>query len=288
MFWHHSGPSYQSSTKLIRKSLCSFNGQIALTGSRTLFNLAGEWLQMDSADPLEGWKASDVLTEGHKGGFPANDLYGALACHVEKILRDFCQQVTKVDLSIQLHQLDARELPKFLDDFDFDRVDVSNLTDGGWLGAETVLESFGPLLKRKSVNAHATITGLFLNAIHETEARQPKTDKDELKSVMLKMQKYLPVRPPFSEFDPDFLRWLMARDIFLDFDDIFDRYMMMVGFKNIAKKTAMCTKEKNSIIDKWPYRLKEKPGTEAAQREFDILQASGLTGCERYVEWTRA
>jgi hypothetical protein len=89
------------------------------------------------------WKGKQ-LHRGHEGGFPTNDLYGALACHVEKVLRDFCEQVIKVDLSIQLYQLDARELPKFFDDFDFDRVDVSNMMDRGCLAVETVLESFGP------------------------------------------------------------------------------------------------------------------------------------------------
>ena len=244
-------------------------------------------MQKDSADPLEGWKVSDVLHRGNEGGFPANDLYGALACHVEKILRDFCQQVTKVDLSIQLYQLDARELAKFLDDFDFDRVDVSNMTDRGWLGVETVLESFGPLLKRKNDNPHATITGLFLNAVPEVQEMQPIIGPG-FKSTMAKVEEYLPMGPPLSEFDPVFLRFLAAKDRFLDFDALFSRHMTEVGFGKIANKTTMCMKEKNTVIDKWPYRLREKPRTEAGRREFENLHASDLTGGERYVEWNRA
>ena len=46
-------------------------------------------------------------------------------------------------------------------------------------------------------------------------------------------------------------------------------------------------KEENTIIEKWPMRLKLSLPQPGAQEEFDILQASGHSGNERYVEWKR-
>jgi hypothetical protein len=46
-------------------------------------------------------------------------------------------------------------------------------------------------------------------------------------------------------------------------------------------------KEKHTIIEKWPFRLKLRPGQPGAQEEFDRLLAGGVTGKERYVEWKR-
>lgn len=46
-------------------------------------------------------------------------------------------------------------------------------------------------------------------------------------------------------------------------------------------------KEKHTVIEKWPFRLKLRPGQPGAQEEFDRLLAGGVSGKERYVEWKR-
>jgi hypothetical protein len=46
-------------------------------------------------------------------------------------------------------------------------------------------------------------------------------------------------------------------------------------------------KEKHTIIEKWPFRLKLRPGQPGAQEEFDRLLSGGMSGKERYVEWKR-
>jgi hypothetical protein len=46
-------------------------------------------------------------------------------------------------------------------------------------------------------------------------------------------------------------------------------------------------KETHTIIDKWPYRLKLRPGQPGAQEEFDRCISGGMSGKERYVEWKR-
>jgi hypothetical protein len=49
----------------------------------------------------------------------------------------------------------------------------------------------------------------------------------------------------------------------------------------IVKEVRLEMKEKNTVIEKWPMRLKK----EATKEDFDILNASGHMGSERYVEW---
>lgn len=46
-------------------------------------------------------------------------------------------------------------------------------------------------------------------------------------------------------------------------------------------------KEKHTIIEKWPFKLKLRPGQPGAQEEFDRLLGGGVSGKERYVEWKR-
>jgi hypothetical protein len=46
-------------------------------------------------------------------------------------------------------------------------------------------------------------------------------------------------------------------------------------------------KEKHTVIEMWPFRLKLRPGQPGAQEEFDRLLRGGVSGKERYVEWKR-
>lgn len=46
-------------------------------------------------------------------------------------------------------------------------------------------------------------------------------------------------------------------------------------------------KERHTIVDKWPLKLKKEPEEAGACEEFDMRLESGRTGRERYVEWVR-
>jgi hypothetical protein len=46
-------------------------------------------------------------------------------------------------------------------------------------------------------------------------------------------------------------------------------------------------KSRNSIVDKWPTRLKLRPKERGAQEEFNAAVASKLNGTEVYLEWQR-
>lgn len=63
----------------------------------------------------------------------------------------------------------------------------------------------------------------------------------------------------------------------------------MIDFKlsDIAQFIGVAMKEKHNIIEKWPFRLKLRPGQPGAQEEFDRILGGGVSGKERYVEWKR-
>jgi len=47
-------------------------------------------------------------------------------------------------------------------------------------------------------------------------------------------------------------------------------------------------KDEHTIIEKWPFRLKLQPGQHGGQEEFDRMLRGGVSGKERYAEWTRS
>lgn len=65
------------------------------------------------------------------------------------------------------------------------------------------------------------------------------------------------------------------------------RYMERLEFKKIEQYFNVRMKDPHTIIEKWPMRLKLRPGQAGAQEEFDLLLSSAHTGIERYVEWKR-
>lgn len=57
--------------------------------------------------------------------------------------------------------------------------------------------------------------------------------------------------------------------------------MKKVGFSDIEQVFGIKMKEPHTIIDKWPLKLKLKPGQKGAKEEFDLLVSSGHVGTER-------
>lgn len=58
-------------------------------------------------------------------------------------------------------------------------------------------------------------------------------------------------------------------------------------FSEAAQFLGAAVKEKHTIVEKWPFRLKLRPGQPSAQGEFERQLAGGVSGKERYVEWRR-
>ena len=58
-------------------------------------------------------------------------------------------------------------------------------------------------------------------------------------------------------------------------------------FSEAAQFIGAAMKEEHIVIEKWPFKLKLRPGQPRAQEEFDRLLGGGVSGKERYVEWKR-
>ena len=163
---------------------------------------------------------------------------------------------------------------------------VSNITDRGYLGPKITLATFGPLLKRKTENPNATIVALFLNAIHEVYSHHEFL-KSAL-STMERLRSYIPMTRDMlqasSRPNAAFVRFLSAEVLFRDFDGLFNRFKRESRLEEISKAVSLTMKSENTIVRPWPLRLR----TNATQREFDVRLASGHTGSEWYVEWKSA
>jgi hypothetical protein len=63
--------------------------------------------------------------------------------------------------------------------------------------------------------------------------------------------------------------------------------MKIQKFESAASEAGLKMKNKNTIVESWPSRLKLKPEHDGAQDEFDLLLSSSSSGVDRYVEWSK-
>jgi hypothetical protein len=63
--------------------------------------------------------------------------------------------------------------------------------------------------------------------------------------------------------------------------------MMALDFDKIERNSGMKMKSANTIIEKWPMRLKLRHGQRGAQEEFDAVMACSHNALNCYVEWKR-
>lgn len=76
----------------------------------------------DDADPLNGWSSKEV--EDSSSGPAAADIYGKLFYHVRTVLRAFLLRLSGLQVSFQLFQVDASDLPNHLEGGFFSRIEV--------------------------------------------------------------------------------------------------------------------------------------------------------------------
>ena len=81
---------------------------------------------LDSADPLEGWPIEEII---QKAPAAKNDIYGSLFFYLQDVLGLFCHRIGRLKVSIQLFQVDARQLPSIvgregMNQCSFDRIEV--------------------------------------------------------------------------------------------------------------------------------------------------------------------
>ncbi|KAK4237717.1 hypothetical protein C8A03DRAFT_44438 [Achaetomium macrosporum] len=288
---------FQSSSHRIAKKRFWEDGLLLPFGSRrndfqgpnpTFFQDTDAWPMYDNADPLNGWSLQEV--RDYPSGPATADIYGKLFYYLRAVLRAFAVRLSSLQVAFRLFQMDASDLATdHLESGSFDRIEVSNISDGGYLGIHRTLAVMVPLLQSPLANPHATLITLFMNAVDEN-----MTDADRIADMARhspatkRLLKYLPLKGmPNSQSDPELIKFIFARDSVATHDHIFDRVVKNFKFAEAAQFLGAAMKEKHTIIEKWRFRLKLRPGQPGAQEEFDRLLAGGVSGKERYVEWKR-
>ncbi|KAF2129720.1 hypothetical protein P153DRAFT_430843 [Dothidotthia symphoricarpi CBS 119687] len=260
------------------------------TPNPTFFQTS-DWPMKDSASPRQGWLYSDYVQYAPAA---TADEFGALFFYVRKLLLDFCHRVHKIDVSFELFHVNAQSLPSYIGYSKFDRIEISNMCDMGYLGPRICLETFSDLLKPKSQNPKATLLMLFLNAAAETEYnnRSPGSVKADMATAMMRLEKYMPLdRSRLAQIrnaddlgkHPHFVRRSACYDMFKNWEKYFDLFLYQNSIDMHARSCGLQLKDKHTIVEPWPYKV----GPRTTQKEFDILRASSTVGYERYVEFEK-
>jgi hypothetical protein len=112
-----------------------------------------------------------VIAGGKAHGAQTEDIYGCLYFYLSDQLRLFAERIQQFRISFNVLGLEASMLSNVILDnqlasygipasIRFDRIEVSNLMDGNYLGIDGVLTAWAPLLGE---NRCATIVGYFMN-----------------------------------------------------------------------------------------------------------------------------
>ncbi|KAI1376191.1 hypothetical protein F4677DRAFT_84451 [Hypoxylon crocopeplum] len=243
----------------------------------TLFRDTNTWPMKDDADPLDGWRISDIVDVD--SGLATNDVYCKLSFLLKDLITRFYHRLKSLDISFQLLNVNAEDLHHYIEQGSFDRIEISNICDAGYLGIGQTIASIGFLLKQPKENPHATLVALFLNAVDEV------FDDNEKRNEFSQVLKYKAIQPPTGPYDANIIVYGIATQQVRDVDKCFDRYMKLYNFATIVELSGMEFKKKHTIIGKWPMRLKLKPHQKGAKEEFDLMLSSSVSGCERYMEW---
>ncbi|KAI1811449.1 hypothetical protein GGS20DRAFT_562966 [Poronia punctata] len=254
------------------------------TPNPTFFQGPGVWPFDDKADPMDGWSIDEVSRTPH---IASEDRYGRLFNYLRKVFEKFLRRLVTGNLHFQLHNVDARELPKHLVAEKYARIDVSNLCDNCWVGTRQTLVRLSCLLQTQKQNQHAAVIAIYLNAIGGMIKRSNAQDQMPNSELLKKYLGWKQVLPLRRLDGAEIYRIWDARNIVVDVDKFFNRYMSVMDFDGISADSGLVIKEANTIVEKWPTRLKLKPEDPGAVQEFDLLLASGFSSLERFTEWKR-
>ncbi|KAH8790926.1 hypothetical protein F5882DRAFT_427554 [Hyaloscypha sp. PMI_1271] len=228
----------------------------------TFFQSNDFWPMMDSASPLEVWPIKEIMATVP---VTKNHLHGRLYYLVKSTLRAVLQQYHRP--TDQISTL------------------VSNIVDQRYLGTEKTLPVFTPLLKQKSQTPYVAILSLYLNAVHETKDSSMATIAAEFRRVL----DYFPSvdLSVLSNSNPvnncKMVKVAEARTLVRYFNALFSEHAEEQGFGSIGKAIGLQVRDKNTIVEKWPLRLKSG----ASKENFNILLSSDHIAGEKHVEWER-
>ncbi|KAI1407308.1 hypothetical protein F5Y13DRAFT_183489 [Hypoxylon sp. FL1857] len=254
----------------------------------TIFYAGRPWPLVEDADPTSEWpiKAAAEFNIG-----PAkNDVYGKLYHYLRQLFVDFHRQLRSLPLKFEHLHTDVRVLQNYISGKQFDRIDASNLPDIGYIGVNETLRTLSPLLKPMTVNRHATLIMLFVNAINEMVlpeyCRSPLSRRYIRREDRIdKVRQYLTGKYLTSSYNTNELMVIEGINLIYDMDKYFNRFMKLRRFKEFGSNAGVQMKNKHTIIDPWPLKIPNGRPTKEARDYFALLLASGHTGQERYVEW---
>ncbi|OBS28259.1 hypothetical protein FPOA_02200 [Fusarium poae] len=253
----------------------------------TFFKSTDSWPLHGGSDPLHGWSMKDI--EATSTGPATSDIYGKLFHHLRSLLKGFLECMERSTMSFRLLQMDAIDLPNHLAKQRFDRIEVSNISDGAYLGINTTVSILSPVLEPPSVNPHATLITLFMNLVDENVTREEQIADVDAESPSSKcLSQFLPLTTlRIGHYDPGVTKLVHARDHARDFDYVFERISQMLQLSEYPRYMGVAIKEKHTIVEKWPFRLKLKPEQKGSKEEFDLLMRGSTSGKELYLEWKR-
>lgn len=171
-------------------------------------------------------------------------------------------------------------------DATFDRIDVSNLVDGTFVGIEETLISLAPLLKPKHVNPHAVLIGSFLRLMNE-ELPAVQAEAGSHDAFKRRFPDFAsPV--PFDPLSVESLRQRHAFTLSTNYEALFQSYADRMKLNTSSAKAKLVVKKSNTVIDKWAWDLRRKSGEDGFEEELRLLMSipDGLIRA-RYVEWGR-
>ncbi|KAJ5742608.1 uncharacterized protein N7511_011340 [Penicillium nucicola] len=242
------------------------------------------WPMDDKADPLDGWPIREVAREQTMA---KEDLYGKLYIYLRRVFRRFLDRLARIEINLELLNTDAIQLPETLQENKYARIEVSNITDAGYLGTRETLRLLSPLLQSPQENPHATIISAYLNAVMEMVKQGD--DRDQTPNLNLLME-FLPGIDIFSLLRPESAQSLKlwdARTIVIDRHKFFERYIRMFRFDRISADLQVAMKDLHTVVETWPTKPILERGQQGSQDEFNILLGSNYTCVERFVEWRR-
>ncbi|KAI6349206.1 hypothetical protein MCOR25_010692 [Pyricularia grisea] len=254
----------------------------------TLFQTDDTWPLRDNADPFNGWLWRDI--HATPSGPATADIYGKLFCHVQNVLASFLRRLSSLTAVFQLLQVNARDLEGYIGaGKSFNRIKVANISDCGYLGPHLTVGIMAPMLQEPAVNPHATLITLFINAVNENMTEQDRMETAISNHLSKILVEYLPpIKPPIGKYDPGLIKFVSARDLVIGYEQYFGRFKEKFKLRELVEFVGAEMKDRHTIIEKWPYRMKFKPKQPGAQQKFELTLANGLLTKERYMEWGRA
>ncbi|KAF4958968.1 hypothetical protein FGADI_2047 [Fusarium gaditjirri] len=254
--------------------------------TQTFFQFGGTWPMQDSADPVEGWLLGEV--EKTPIGLAISDVYGKLFYYIRSMIKKLLDRVCKSTVAFQLLQVDAAMLDEHLEG-SFDRIEVSNISDGGYLGIRLTVALMAPLLREPSINPHATLITLFMSMVDDNWTMMDEFAELSPRNLSNRRSVHCLPRshPLMGPADPTMIKITYGASHLREYDDIFERVANDLELPSFPDWAGAMMKEKHTIIEKWPHRLKLRPGQPGGKEEFDLLMEGGSSGKELYLEWMR-